>query len=119
MTSEFNELFFLTFKKIQNNDLVIYLLAASQKHVIGEALRTGDMIQEEYFQTLRELLKNKNPEVMEWTLRTIESLGPLSTRLKKEVLEAKPGFLKFFNQHQKASSQIIELLENQWKRMRL
>jgi len=43
----------------------------------------------------------------------------MSLRLKKEVLEARPGLMKFFNQHQKSSSQIIELLEKQWEKMRL
>ena len=120
MTSELNSLFFETFKKVKaNSELLIYALAASQKHIINESLRSGIMIPVEYFETLKELLKNKNPEVTEWVLRTIESMGPLSLRLKKEVLEAKPGFLKIFNQHLKASNQIIELLEKQWAKFRL
>lgn len=116
-TSELNDLFSQTFEKIRNQELLIYLLAASQKHIVNESLRTGNMIPAFYFDQLRLLLKNKNPEVLEWTLRTIESMGPLSLRLKKEVREVKPGFLKLFNAHQKSASQIIELLENQWKRM--
>lgn len=117
MTSEFNEYFILTLEKVRNHDLLIYALAASQKHVIGEALRSGNMISIAYFENLKLLLKNKNPEVLEWTLRTIESMGPLSMRLKKEVREVKPHFLKIFNSHQKAALQIIELLELQWKKM--
>lgn len=116
-TSELNEYFFGTFKKIKNHELIIYVLAASQKHVVNESLRTGVMIPAVYFDHLRELLKNKNPEVLEWTLRTIESMGPLSMRLKQEVREVKPSFLKLFNTHQKSAIQIIDLLEQQWKRM--
>ena len=53
----------------------------------------------------------------EWSLSTIETMGPLSLRFKKEVLAAKPGLLKLLNQHQNASSQLIEYLEKEWKRM--
>lgn len=123
MSAEFNEHFFMTIEKLnaklKDGDLLIYTLSASQKHVVGEALKSGVMISEVYFDHLKKLLKNKNPEVQEWTLRTIESMGPLSLRLKKEVLEAKPGFMRLFSSHQKSSSQIIELLEKQWERMKL
>lgn len=117
MSSEFNEQFIETFKKVKNHDLLIYTLAASQKHVIAEALRSGQMISIEYFEQLKILLKSKNPEVLEWTLRSIESMGPLSMRLKQDVREVKPSFLKLFNTHQKSALQIVELLEKQWKKM--
>ena len=116
-TSELNELFFKTLKEIKDHELIVYALAASQKHVIADGLKTGKMISIEYFEILKNLLLEKNPEVKEWTLRTIESMGPLSLRLKNEVLAAKPGLLKIFNQHQKASGQLIEFLEKEWKRM--
>lgn len=118
MTSELNELFIRTFEKVRDQDLLVYALAASQKHVIGESLRTGNMISSAYFEQLKELLKSKNPEVVEWTLRTIETMGPLSLRLVKEVRAVKPGIFKFLNQHQKYSAQIIELMEKQWEKMR-
>ena len=116
-TSELNELFFKTLKEIKDHELIVYALSASQKHVIADALKSGKMISLEYFEILKNLLLDKNPEVKEWTLRTIESLGPLSLRLKQEVLAAKPGLLKMFNKHQKASSQLVEFLEKEWKRM--
>jgi len=117
-TSELNELFIKTFDKVRNQELLIYALAASQKHVIAESLRTGNMITSEYFEKLKELLKNKNPEVVEWTLRTIETMGPLSLRLISEVRAVKPGILKFLNNHQKSSAQLISLMEKQWEKMR-
>ncbi len=119
MTSSFNELFFSSLDKVNNFEIIIYLLSASQKHVVGEALKSGQMIPIIYFEQLKKLLKSKNPEVLEWTLRTIEVLGPLSLRLKNEVRQVKPGFFSRINQHQKASYQIIELLEKQWERMLL
>ncbi len=116
-TSELNELFFRTLKEIKDHEILVYTLSASQKHVIADSFKTGKMISFEYFEILKILLLDKNPEVKEWALRTIENLGPLSLRLKKEVLASKPGIIKLFNQHQKASSQIIEYLEKEWKRM--
>ncbi|MBC7713888.1 MAG: hypothetical protein H7177_11145 [Rhizobacter sp.] len=118
-TSELNELFFKTLKEIKDQEILIYTLSASQKHVIADSFKTGKMISYEYFEILKNLLLDKNPEVKEWTLRTIENLGPLSLRFQKEVLAAKPGLIKLFNQHQKASAQIIEFLEKEWKRMKL
>jgi hypothetical protein len=117
-TSEFNEQFIATFEKVRNQDLLIYTLAASQKHVIAQSLRSGNMISSAYFEKLKELLKNKNPEVVEWTLRTIETMGPLSLRLVNEVRAIKPGIFKFLNLHQTAAFQIIELMEKQWQKMR-
>lgn len=116
-TSELNELFFKTLKEIKDHEMIVYALSASQKHVIADGLKNGTMISMEYFEILKNLLLSKNPEVKEWTLRTIETMGPLSLRLKKEVLAAKPGLMKIFNQHQKASSQLIDYLEKEWKRM--
>jgi hypothetical protein len=118
-TSELNELFFKTLREIKDHELLVYALAASQKHVIADSFKTGTMMSAEYFEVIKKLLQDKNPEVKEWALRTVESLGPLSLRLKNEVLAAKPGFMKLFNQHQKASGQIIEYLEKEWKRFKL
>lgn len=116
-TSELNELFIKTLKEIKDHELIVYALSASQKHVIADALKNGKMISLEYFEVLKNLLLSKNPEIKEWTLRTIETMGPLSLRLKNEVLNAKPGLMKIFNKHQKASAQLVEFLENEWKRM--
>jgi len=95
MTSDFNDLFFKSLDRIKNKEIIIYLLGASQKHIVGHALKTGTMIPLEYFEKLKSLLKNEHPEVIEWTLRTIESMGPLSMRLKQEVLASKPHFLNY------------------------
>lgn len=113
-TSEFNELFFRSLKEIKNSELIIYALAASQKHIVEHAFKTGNMISYEYFEALKKLLLDSNPEVKEWTLRTIETMGPMSLRLKQEVLKAKPTLLSLLNKHQKASAQIIDYLEREW-----
>lgn len=123
MSREFNEHFFVTMEKLRihtkYDDLLIYTLAASQKHVVGEALKSGVMIPAVYFDHLKKILETKNPEVLEWTLRTIESMGPLSLRLQKEVRTLKPSLLKLFNEHQKAAFSIVDFLEKEWERMKL
>lgn len=120
---EFNEHFFVTLEKLRSHakydELLIYTLAASQKHVVGEALKSGVMIPVVYFDLLKKILDTKNPEVLEWTLRTIESMGPLSLRLQKEVRTLKPSILKLFNEHQKAAFQIVDFLEKEWQRMKI
>ena len=77
-TSELNELFFKTLKTMKDSDLLVYTLSASQKHVIADGLKSGVMIPMEYFEILKNLLLDKNPEVKEWTHRTIETKVPLS-----------------------------------------
>ncbi len=118
-TNEFNDLFFKSLKELKNPELLIYCLAASRKHIIEQSFKTGQMISFEYFEALKKLLEAKNPELKEWTLRTIETLGPMSLRLKQEVINAKPTLLSLLNKHQKASAQIINYLEKEWKRIKL
>lgn len=123
MSREFNEQFFVTIEKLRvhtkYDELLIYTLAASQKHVVAEALKSGVMIPGVYFDQIKKILETKNPEVLEWTLRTVESMGPLSLRFQKEIRLLRPSMLKMFNQHQKATFQIIELLEKEWARLKL
>jgi hypothetical protein len=119
MSREFNDCFFKTMASLPDGDVLIYALAASQKHVVNEALKSGVMIQGQYFDLLKKFLKSKNPEVLEWTLRTIESMGPMSLRFQKEIRALKPSMLKIFNQHQRAAFQIVDLLEKNWEAMKL
>lgn len=119
---EFNGHFFTTLEKLRvhpkYDELLIYTLGASQKHVVSEALKSGVMIPAVYFDHLKKILETKNPEVLEWTLRTIESMGPLSLRLQKEVRALRPSVLKLFNEHQKAAFLIVDFLEKEWSRMK-
>lgn len=123
VSREFNEHFFVTIEKLRvhakYDELLIYTLAASQKHVVAEAMKSGVMIPGVYFDHLKAMLQSKNPEVLEWTIRTIESMGPMSLRFQKEIRSLRPSMLKIFNQHQKATFQIIELLEKEWSRLKL
>lgn len=114
-SSEFNELLIESFKVETNKETLIFLLGASEKQLISHALMTGNMMPSDFFLILKNLLTTKNPEVLEWTLRTIESMGPLSLRLKNEIKNARPSKMKFFNSHLRSCDEIINLLERQWK----
>lgn len=105
--------------KWSDQQMYVFALSASQKHVCEDCLKTGNMIAFEFFEILKELLQHSNPEVKEWTLRTITTLGPLSLRLKTEVQKARPSFFQKLNAHQKACDQLIEFLELEWSRMRI
>ena len=106
-----------SFKIIQKPELIIYLLSVSRKHLIEKKFLEGNPIPKNFIKSLENLLEhyeNINPEVIEWTLRTIEQLGNQSLKLRETVLKIKPSWGSLFNQHKKSSKQIIELLEKRW-----
>lgn len=98
-------------------EILVFALSVVQKQTIAQSQKSGVMFDMRLLEALKSLLKIEDPELKEWTLRTIESLGPLSLRLKKEILEAKPSFLSLFNSHNKNSAQIIDFMQKDWLRM--
>lgn len=115
-SSIFDELIQDSFKKINKTELIIYLLSVSQKHLIQKKFLEGNPIPKSFFESLRYLLETgqDNPEILEWTLRTIEQLGNQSIKLREDVLKIKPTWGALFNSNKKASKQIIEMLEKRW-----
>ncbi|MFT6070494.1 MAG: hypothetical protein ACJAT2_003176 [Bacteriovoracaceae bacterium] len=98
-------------------ELLIFLLGAAQKHSIAARAKDGFPPSSDFLNALKYVLASpliKNPEVLEWTLRTIEQLGMKSILFKKQILELKPGLGSLFNQHKKSSRQLIEHLEKRW-----
>lgn len=115
-SAEFNELLITALKEIKNTETLIFLLGVSEKHIISHSLMTGNIMPYEFFEILKILLQTKNSELKEWTLRSVESMGPLNRRLQNEIRQSRPGLNKFFNSHLRASDEIINLLEKQWKK---
>jgi hypothetical protein len=111
---EFQDLLLTTLKKAKDKDTIIYTLTAIKKHIIEENLKNGIVLPLELMNSLKELIKSKEPEVVEWTLRTIDSMGPFGLRLRDEVLKHRPGISAFFNKHKQNSLEIIDHLEKQW-----
>lgn len=95
-------------------DLKIYALGASVKHVIQFSRLSGDKISYEYKQALKGLLKEKNPELVEWCLRTIDEMGNQALTLKEDIIESRPTILATFNRHKRASREIIDMILKKW-----
>lgn len=104
-------------EKESDHDTLIYLLGASQKHIIEAAAKTGSPPRGSFMTILKELLSSpasKDPEVFEWLLRTIEQTGMKSIFFKAEILKRRPRVGHIFNQHKRSCKEIIELLERRW-----
>lgn len=107
--------FIRTLREIDDDELKIFTLSASVKHVIEAFFRKGNPLPEEFIQTLGTLIEtNKSPEVLEWLLRTIESCGGQSFKFKEVILKNRPGILSLLNKHNRNSIEIIDLLLRRW-----
>lgn len=126
-TQNFSLKFLKYFKEICENklkfkltdDLIIYYLTASEKQIISPFLKEGHPLPEFYVLYLKSLLKHSNPEVLEWTLRTISSTGPFTKLFKIEIRNLKPKLHLIFNKHQRWAFEIIDFLEKEWKHLNL
>ncbi len=110
----FSENIYQTFKLNNDPEIIIFNLSAASKHIINFHHKKGERVPFELIEVLKELLTHNNPEVLEWTLRTIEQLGSQAIFLKDDIINSKPGILSLFDKHKKASKQIIEMLEKRW-----
>lgn len=95
-------------------DLLVYTLSAAHKVILEECERLGERTPFAFIDSLKGVLGHKNPEVLEWTLRTIEALGHQSIILKEDVIRARPGMLAFLNEHKKNSRDLIDYLIRRW-----
>jgi len=105
-------------EKEEDPELIVFLLSASTKHVINRIKEGEIRTPPAYLQTLKRLLNHPNPEVMEWNLRIIEQMPKIPNEFKLTVLENKPSIFKTLDKHQKASRQIITMLEKRWNHVR-
>ncbi len=98
---------------IQDN-LVVFTLNCARKHIIEARFTRGLRLEFSFLDALNKYLHHKNPEVVEWTLRTIEACGNQGVYFLKEFDKIKPPPWKWFNSHQRAVREIITLLERRW-----
>lgn len=110
----FEELFFITLENDLPSKQIIFTLAASWKHLLERWARAGDRIPMRYLEILRSFLKHQDFEVREWSLRTIDQVGPQGRMLLKDIQNAKSGWKKFINPHAKAVTQLVEMFEKRW-----
>lgn len=97
------------------SDLIIYTIASAQKHVITKSALEGVPVPHDFIEVLKKLLDSKDPEIFEWVLRAIESMGNQSLKFKEAVLKKKPSFFATFNKHMKSAKGIIQILEKRWE----
>lgn len=96
--------------------LIIFSLNCARKHIMQARAQKGHRLDYDFLEILKKLLYSKNPEVVEWTLRTIEECGNQGVYFLKEFDKIKPPPWKWFNAHQRAVREIITMLERRWRR---
>jgi hypothetical protein len=94
----------------------IFALNSARKHIILARFQKGLRLHFDFLEVLKTLLHAPSPEVVEWTLRTIEECGNQGVYFLKEFDKIKPPPWKWFNPHQRAVREIITLLERRWSR---
>lgn len=95
-------------------DLKVYALEATRKHIIDGHFKNGRRLPGEYLMALKGLLKQKDPELLEWTLRVIDECGSQSIFFREDVKNIRPSFFKIYNKHYRAILQLCEYLERRW-----
>lgn len=96
--------------------LLIFALNSARRHVIQAQFQRGQRLKYDFLETLKKLLHSPSPEVVEWTLRTIEECGNQGVYFLREFDTIKPAPWKWFNAHQRAVREIITMLERRWSR---
>lgn len=99
----------------QEKDLLVYSLSAGHKVILEECERLGERVPFDFIKALKAPLISSEPEVVEWTLRTIEALGHQSIILKEDVQKSRPGILALFNEHKKNSKELVDYLMKRWE----
>lgn len=94
--------------------LLVFGLNCARKHIVEARFQRGQRLDYEFLELLKKLLFHSNPEVVEWTLRLIESCGNQGIYFLREFDKIKPPPWKWFNPHQRAVREIITLLERRW-----
>lgn len=99
----------------QQPKLIVLALGTSHKHIIGHHHRLGQRVPFLFIQKLEQLLETNDPEIFEWTLRTIEALGGQSLYFKQKLMQKRPGLLKRFQAKWKNSFELIEFMQKNWQ----
>ena len=96
--------------------LIVFSLNAARKHIIQARFQRGLRLEFDFLESLKKLLHARSPEVVEWTLRTIEECSNQGVYFLGEFDKIKPPPWKWFNAHHRAVREIITLLERRWSR---
>lgn len=92
----------------------IYTLSTTQKFIIQRRNQHGEPLPSYYLEAVTALLKTKDAELFEWSLRSIDEMGPQGRPLVHEILKHRPKGFKLFNKHWRNSHELIEMLLEKW-----
>jgi hypothetical protein len=95
-------------------NLIVFALNCARKHIVQSRQQRGQRLTYEFLEVLKKLLHSPEPEVVEWTLRTIEECGSQGVYFLREFDKIKPPPWKWFNQHQRSVRELIAMLERRW-----
>jgi hypothetical protein len=101
-------------REIKNNSSLVYALNCSRRQIIAAQFRQGRRLSADFLDGLMLLLDHKDPEIVEWTLRTIEECGSQAIYFRAKLKTIRPSIFKLFNRHQRAILELIEYLERKW-----
>lgn len=93
---------------------IVDLLDGVRKHVIQARLKDGDRLDHSILQPLENLLRNPHPEVIEWTLRTIEECGPQGVYFKSHLPRLRPSVFSLWRAQNRTILELVTLLERRW-----
>lgn len=96
--------------------LKVFALNCARKHILQARFKRGHRLEYNFLEILKQLLFSPSPEVVEWTLRTIEESGTQGVYFLREFDKIKPPPWKWFNPHQRAVREIITMLERRWSK---
>jgi hypothetical protein len=98
----------------KNNSTLVYALNCSRKQIIAAQFRQGRRLSPDFLDTLMLLIEHQDPEIVEWTLRTIEECGSQAIYFRAKLKTIRPSIFKLFNRHQRAILELTEYLERKW-----
>jgi hypothetical protein len=96
--------------------LMVFALNCARKHIIQARFKRGRRLEFNFLGALKKLLTSRSPEVVEWTLRTIEECGNQGVFFLQDFDKIRPPPWKWFNPHQRSIREIITMLERRWSR---
>lgn len=97
-----------------NPEILVFALDGARKHILAYHQQQGKRLDFTYLEVLQKLLYSTHPEVVEWTLRTIEEMGSQGIFFLRDFNNIKPPMWKWFNEHNRSVREIIAMLEMRW-----
>ncbi|MBT3982899.1 MAG: hypothetical protein HOE90_16180 [Bacteriovoracaceae bacterium] len=91
-------------------NIIVCALGVSHTQVIDAHFLKGIPIPSIFTQALKEKLSDPRAEVVEWSLRTIEYLGPQARVLKNEIQNFPIKFTYMFNKHSRQFTSLLEYI---------